>query len=133
MVRNCDTCQVSYEALRNSSKYCSDVCRKRSQRAPMAPIAPLAVVTSVVPSAGPLFLATSRELETVDQLGSSLGQSCLLIARRLDEGLMDTGGSIAALVREHRATLAEAVASGRVAADPLDQIAARRQIRLARG
>lgn len=133
MMRTCDICLISYDAKRPSSKYCSDSCRKRAQRAPVAPVVPLTVVTSMVSSDGPLFLATSRELEAVDQLASSLGQSCLLIARRLDEGLLDTGGSIAALVREHRATLAEAVASGRVAADPLDQIAARRQIRLARG
>ena len=134
MTRNCDVCLKPYEAKRASSKYCSDGCRKRAQR---APVAPLAAVVTALPSppsgdVGSLVAATTRELESADQIGSSLGQSCLLLARRLDSGSMDTGSSVAALVREYRATLAEAIASGRVAADPLDQIAAQRLARLAR-
>lgn len=135
MTRNCDVCRVPYEAKRASSKYCSDGCRKRAQRAPGVPLA--AVVTSLASASlpaedGSLCLATVRELEAADQLGSSLGQACLFIARRLDSGSMDTGSSVAALLRELRATIAEAIASGRVAADPLDQIAAKRAARQAR-
>lgn len=135
MVRNCDVCQTSYGAKRPSSKYCSERCRKRAQRSPMvAPVVAPAQVVFVTSSTagGSLVGSTVAELAAVSQLDSSLGQAALLLARRLDEGGMDTGSSVAAMIREHRVTLAEAVASGKVAADPLDQLAAQRQSRLAR-
>ena len=131
MVRNCDVCQTSYEAKRPSSKYCSERCRKRAQRSPEATPAPMVIVMPPS-SGGSLVTATLNELAAVSQIDSSLGQSALLLARRLDEGGMDTGSSVAAMIREHRATLAEAISSGKVAADPLDQLAAQRLSRLAR-
>lgn len=133
MDRNCDVCKTVYMAKRPSSKYCSDRCRKRAQRGPSQPFAPLAVVEFVAPAEGSLTAATLAELTEADRLNSSLGQAALLLARRLDGGGMDTGSSVAALVREHRATLADAVKDAKVAADPLDQLARRRVDRLAAG
>ena len=61
---------------------------------------------------------------------SSLGQAALLLARGLDAPSFDTGSSISALVREHRATLTAAVGAGTRAQDPLDQLAMQRRLRL---
>ena len=131
MQRNCDVCQNHYEAKRPNSKFCSDTCRKRAQRAPEIVTAPLVAVDFNPASAGALYAATLRELEACEQVESSLGQTALLLARRLDDTPMDTGSSVAALVREHRATLQEAVERGTIAADPLDQLSIRRRERLA--
>jgi hypothetical protein len=87
-------------------------------------------VTAPVPSDGYLTAATLTELEDADMATSSLGQAALLLARRLDTPTMDTGSSIAALVREHRATLTAAVGAGTRAVDPLDQLAMQRRLRL---
>ena len=133
MQRSCDVCHGSYEAKRASSKFCSDNCRLRAHRSPMAvalaPVVPL--TTPVDPSEGSLTAATLAELGAAEMLASSLGQLALMLARRLDRPSMDTGSSIAALVREHRATLTAAVDAGKVAEDPLDQLAQQRRQRLA--
>ena len=131
MQRDCDVCQQPYEAKRATSKYCSANCRVRASRAPEQVTPPLVAVDFNPASAGALYAATLRELEACEQVESSLGQTALLLARRLDDTPMDTGSSVAALVREHRATLLEAVERGTIAADPLDQLSIRRRERLA--
>lgn len=133
MQRNCDVCQNPYEAKRPNAKFCSARCRQRAQRSPdsvtLSPVAPLAVPVDV--AEGSLTTATLAELEAAEMSASSLGQAALMLARRLDLPSMDTGSSIAALVREHRATLTAAVDAGKVAEDPLDQLAQQRRQRLA--
>ena len=135
MQRSCDVCLGSYEAKRASSKFCSDNCRLRAHRAPVvvaaAPVA--AFVTAAAFTEGSLTVATLAELEAAEMSASSLGQAALMLARRLDAPSMDTGSSIAALVREHRATLTAAVDAGKVAEDPLDQLAQQRRQRIAAG
>lgn len=130
--RNCDVCSKVYEAKRASSRYCSDLCRKRAQRAPQVSAVVPVVSLPVSVTVGGIVEATLRELESADMVGSSLGQAALILAYRLDGGSFDTGSSVAALVREHRVAVAAAVDSGRVAADPLDELAKRRSERRAR-
>lgn len=104
MKRSCDACQIPYEARRASSRFCSARCRQRAQRSPVA-----AFMAAPVPGDGHLTDTTLAELETADMVISSLGQAALLLARRLGAPSFDTGSSISALVREHRATLTAAV------------------------
>jgi hypothetical protein len=80
-----------------------------------------------------LEAATFAELEAVGQSTTMLGQSALMLARRLDTATADTGSSIAAVMRELKSTAAAAVAAGTAEADPLDQLAKRRQERRAIG
>jgi hypothetical protein len=83
-----------------------------------------------VPS-GSLAAATQAELDRAGRLGSAVGQAALALARRIDASQGETGSALAALVREHRATLAEAVKDAEVAADPLDELRNRRERKLA--
>ena len=134
MTRTCDVCGTEYQAKRATSKFCSDRCRKRSQRAPeLAPVVPLDAAPSTPPAQyrGPIEAATLTELEAVGQDATALGTLALMLARRLDGISVDTGSSIAAVVREHKKTLAEAIAAGTAEADPLDQLAKRRAERRA--
>jgi hypothetical protein len=81
-----------------------------------------------VPGGG-LTAATERELQAADRLDTAMGQAALVLARMLDSPGMDTGSSVAALVREHRAALTAAVANAQQEADPLDELAERRNQR----
>lgn len=125
MTRNCDVCRSPYEAKRPNSKFCSDRCRKRSQRAPDALVPPFENPHEPVDGPGALTMATFFELEAAGRAATSVGIAAILLAQRLDRPTADTGSSIAALVREHRATLAEAV-RGAAAADPMDELRAAR-------
>ena len=69
-----------------------------------------------------LTVATADELAVAGRLNTAAGVSALLLAVRLDTTTADTGSSIAALVREHRAALAKAVEGAATIADPVDEL-----------
>ena len=74
----------------------------------------------------PLVAATRRELQAADRLDSVAGQQALKLAERM-YGLFDTGSAIAALSRELRAAMAEALKDAPRAGDSLDELAERRR------
>ena len=123
MRRQCAVCSETFEAKRNTAKYCSTRCRTRASRQPK----PEADLPVPVDPDTELWTATLRELAAAGRAGSASGQAALLLARRLDSRLMETGSSVAAMVREHRAALADAVKGGRRAANPMDELRARRE------
>jgi hypothetical protein len=57
--------------------------------------------------------------------GSSLGAQAIQIARRMTNQF-DTGSAFAALSKELRSVMAQAMAGATPAADPLDELRARR-------
>ena len=122
MTLTCEACHLQFEATRSSAEFCSARCRMRAQRAPVVPLP-----TNPAGLTG----ATRAELEAAGRLGSASGAAAMLIAQRLDAPTADTGAAIAALVREHRVTLADAVRGARVADDPVeklrDELKARRE------
>lgn len=136
MQKACESCGRSYEAKRAASKFCSDRCRKRKQRAP------LSVVKDETPAAepvedyseGPLVTATRRQVEAAGREDTALGLAAILAAKRLEKaGVAETGAGFKALVDTHRAALAEAIKDGKGAADPLDQIRAAAALKLVGG
>lgn len=130
--RACDSCRNQYEAKRPNSRFCSEPCRKRFSRQPGA-VASLAVPADEPAShEGPLTRSTRLELEAAGRVDSSIGQLALLAARRLDAG-GETGSAVASLMREHRATVAEAVRGVQMAGDKLDELRAKRDRKLAAG
>jgi hypothetical protein len=76
-----------------------------------------------------LVVATKVELEAAGRLDSVLGQQALRLAQQMSG--FETGGGMAALSRELRATMAEATRGAAVAADPLDELKARRDAKRA--
>lgn len=129
MQRLCDTCTRLYEARRVTSKFCSQRCQKRARRSPVG-LSGATLLTFPAPVDGPMTKATMAELVVADRVESSLGQSALLMARRLDTPGADTGSSVAALAREHRATLALALESATNVLDPVDLVRLRRDARI---
>ena len=129
MQRPCDTCTRLYEAKRVTSRFCSPRCQKRAQRSPVG-LSAASVLPFPAPVDGPLTVATMAELIVADRVESSLGQSALLMARRLDTPGADTGSSVAALAREQRFTLTLALESASNILDPADQLRLQREARI---
>lgn len=136
MRRHCDACGKPYEAKRERSRFCGDTCQKRSRRArgpvaeaeePQPRVRPLPV-----PSADTgLAAATERTLREAGRLDTYLGQSAVALAERIEaRSSADTGSAYAALHRELRAVMAEALRGASVAADPIDELRARRDRKL---
>jgi len=65
------------------------------------------------------------ELRSAGQLNSALGAQAVRLAERM-ESPFDTGSAIAALSRELRAVMTEALQDASRAVDPLDELAQRR-------
>ena len=126
----CDACGLPLVGKRESARYCNANCRtKASQRrargVPELKPAPGAVV--LPPPVVTVRDATLAELSAAGRVGSALGAKALAMAARIDAGA-DTGAGLAALVKQHDATMAEAV-RGSDAGDVLDELSARREAR----
>lgn len=125
MIRDCDVCGGRYQAKRATSRYCSDRCRKRAQRAPAPVSRALTAVPPLTPQQleeGPLTRATLEALEEAEVVGTALGQAALLIARKLEAPSTDTGSSIAALIKVHREVMQAALDRGKRGWSPLEDI-----------
>lgn len=136
MPKTCESCGEPFEAKRAAAKYCGERCRKRAQRRPGRPkVSEPAAAVPEVPGevTNALTSATLAELERAGRVETAAGQAVLALARRIDAGASETGSALAALVREHRAALAEAVKDVRERKDPLDELRARRERKLASG
>jgi hypothetical protein len=128
MVKRCLMCPAEFEAKRASAKYCSPRCRMRASRAGVAggrsvPVRPDG------PQSDAVECVTRAELAQVGQVDSSSGQCALALARRIDAG-MESGAGLAALVREHRNAMADALGGADLEVSPLDQLRQRRERRL---
>lgn len=128
MHRACDFCSIEYEAKHPSSRFCTAVCRKRNQRSPRQPPAVAPPVLAELPAPGGTALtdATRAELTAAGRVDSALGRAALLLAQRLDASEREPGTALAALIREHRAARSEALRGAKAAADPVDELRARR-------
>jgi len=107
VVRECDTCAQPYEAKRSTSRYCSDLCRKRSQR-------------GTGESSG-TYAALSAELDAAGVLGTGKASIVLALAEAMDSPSASASGK-AALARELAAAMDRALADVKVADDPLDEL-----------
>jgi hypothetical protein len=121
---------TQFEAKRPSAKYCSERCRKRAQRQPAAVIA---LPARIGTAEGDLTSATRRTLEAAGRDESELGAAALLAAKRLDSAaITDTAAGVAALMKEYRATLADAMKDAERDDDALEQIRQSAAVKLIR-
>jgi hypothetical protein len=123
-------CGTPFEAKRPNARYCSDRCRQRRHRAPEIPDAPPAAADE--PPRVELLAVVRRELEAVDRLDTLAGQQALIMARNVDAAPAGTT-IVSSLMKEFRATWAEAMRGVPVPGDPVDEIRARRDRKLATG
>ena len=129
MRKQCAVCSEPFEAKRNTAKYCSRRCSVRAARQPK----PEPAGQMPVDPDSELWTATLNELAAAARVASASGQAALLLARRLDSQMTETGSSVAAMVREHRAALADALKGASAEVNPLDELRARRERKLDTG
>lgn len=128
MQRPCNACGRSYEAKRVTSKFCSPACRQRSHESGRT----VEVAFVERPRAeGSISSAVRVELEAVGRLSTSAGQRALHLASLLEAVTADSGSSKAALDKQLASALEQALDGARRAADPLDELEARRARRRA--
>lgn len=132
--QKCEHCGKAFDAKTKRARFCSSVecrrararLRKRSERGQVlefpAPPKDETPVDSV-------HAATLAELVAVTREHTPLGRAALVLAGRLDRADGDTGSSTAALARELRVTLEEALRDAPRTADALDDLEAQRQKR----
>lgn len=116
MDKRCAVCKRKFTAKRATAKYCGETCRKRAQRGGERP-----AEADASPDPAPadpdgdlrvgLLAATVSELVKAGRENSPTGQAAILLAYRLERAQADTGSSVAAMVKQHQATLAEALKS----------------------
>lgn len=126
MRKTCAVCPAEFEAKRAVAKYCSERCRKRAQRRPGGVHREVVPIEQAKPADWPIVEVTRRELEAAGRLDSVTGQQAMRLAERMC-GQFDTGSAIAAISKELRAVMAEALADAPKVADSLDELAERRR------
>jgi hypothetical protein len=128
--KQCAMCPAEFEAKRATAKYCSARCRVRASRSQ-----PRQDDASEMPAdpSSELWSATLAELTAAGRALSAGGLAALALARRIDAADRETGSSLATLVREHRAALADAVRDGAAAVNPLDELRDRRERKFGAG
>jgi len=135
MTKSCAVCGKSFDAQRPTAKYCGGTCRTRASRAGGPPaVAPSPVVVRIVDdmlgSPLPLVAAAERELAAAGRMDTMLGQATLELARRISSP-MESGASVASLMKQLRETMADALKGAAIAADPLDELRALRDAKRA--
>lgn len=124
----CATCGKQFTAKRRTAKYCTEKCKKRTQRAPkLAAVTPIpAPDRASEPVGSGMAEQTERELRDADRLDTALGQAALSLARRIDSSQLDTGSSFASLHREFRAARAAALEGAKKTESKLEELRRRR-------
>lgn len=128
MQRICQQCGSTFEAKRVSAKYCTDQCRAMASniRLGKSPPKPL-TVTPPAPPPGGIMASTLARLEALGKVDDPSGQVALMLAQQMDAGMPP--GALAGVSKEHRATLEALAVGAKVAADPMDELTARRRNR----
>ena len=139
MTKTCESCGGDYSPRSSRARFCSDKCRSRARyrrevlKQPETLAAPKAKpkrTAKAKPEAVPTGAlgAVLDELQAAGRLQSSAGQAAVALARRIDDGAESSAG-LAALTREMRAAMAEALSRAEATGDALDELRARREAR----
>jgi endogenous inhibitor of DNA gyrase (YacG/DUF329 family) len=139
MEATCARCAQPFSTSSRRARFCSSKCRTAATRA-RAKGQPETVAVPAKPkvkrkpkstdSPTGTLGAVISELTTAGRLETSAGQAAIALATRIDEGAESSAG-LAALTRELRAAMAEALANVTEAGDALDELRARREARRA--
>ena len=105
-------CGTTFTAKSPRAKYCSDRCRKRRARGKPAEVVALPTKApeqpDTTPQRGPVEAAAVKELTEAEKLDTTLGQTIVTLARRLDHPALDTGSAVATVAARLDELLAKA-------------------------
>lgn len=116
-------CQACGAPIEGKRQFCEDSeCRRERARDRKRKQRGQVIEFPAGDDHGPVWKSTYSELSKAGRVDSPMGQAALVLARRLDVGGKDTGSSTAAVARELRATLEEALRGVVPEADRLDDL-----------
>lgn len=121
MLRTCAGCGREFEGRRATAKYCSEACGRRVRRANAT-----AKKSKKAPRVSGVVDAVRAELEEAGRLDTVLGRAALEVADAL-AATHTTGSAKAALSKELRAVMAEALRGSEKKSDALDELRKRRE------
>jgi hypothetical protein len=122
----CVTCKGPLPPSTGPIRYCSSVCRQtayRERKRHVAVLPPAADVSTVA--------AVRAELVRASRVDTYLGRAALALADRIDSASAVMG--FAALVKQLQSTMDAALEGVPAAADPLDEVRAARDRKMASG
>jgi hypothetical protein len=126
--RTCSVCSTEFEAKNMRARYCGGTCSKRAQRMGAARSTTAASLLEALPADSPegdgCVATTVAALTKAGRLNTPRGQAAVKLARLIDNATAVMG--FAALTKEHDRLLDVALAGAVVAADPVDELRARR-------
>lgn len=107
---------------RTKCETCSPPRARDVRRRTPHKLAAVEPISAPAPSVGLSLYATTRaKLEAADLLDDPSGTAALILAEQLDLR-SDSGASLAALARQHGASLADALSRAKVEADPVERL-----------
>jgi hypothetical protein len=124
MRQTCQQCGVPWEAKSPAARFCSPRCRKAHSRGtpPVSAFRSSAPVTGVTDES--TVSRVRAELAAAGRLDTFRASAALALARRIDEATAVMG--FAGLVKQLEATMDKVLEGVAVAADPVDELKARR-------
>lgn len=130
-MKKCDFCSKPLTSPNSRAKFCDAKCRRRAHTARTGENGPVKVpkLTAVpsgveVPASG-IVAAVVEALELAGRTDSPAGQAAIVLAKRIAFGAdspTETSSGLAALSRELRATMADALTNAESLMDPLEKI-----------
>lgn len=134
----CEFCGTEFTAKRRDARFCSSKCRAKARRsgitAKEAVEAAQRVATDSktpgledeIVASGAILRRCRAELESAHRESTMHGALAVFLAIRLERSAADNASGVAALVREFKATFAEAVANTKGKREHLDELEDRR-------
>ncbi|RBO82079.1 hypothetical protein [Nocardia puris] len=123
-MRICDHCADEIPASKHrSAKYCSLRCQKDAAKLRQQPAAPVVKLPMAAEPGDPLTDRVRAELEAAGRLDTVLGQQAAALAAAMAAA---GGQAMAALSRELRSVMDEALRGAKAEVDPIDELKLRR-------
>lgn len=123
MTHVCPVCGREFEG-NTRARFCGPTCRAKSHKAKAAGVVLPLPTPAATADVHPLLRATMDNLAAADRLDTPLGLAAVELAYRMSQPLQ-TGSSVAALVREYRVTLSEALKGAGDRTDAVDEFTRR--------
>ena len=121
--RTCEACGNSFAAQRSTHRFCSARCRERAHAGRVVPIKQRSKSEASTSKLGKLERATLRKLEAAERAETVEGVHALVIAAQIDGA---PPAAVAGLSKAFLTAMEVALDGVGVAADPLDELRARR-------
>lgn len=116
-------CQACGAPTTGKRQFCEDIeCRRERARDRKRKQRGQVIEFPSDDNHGPVWRSTHAKLAKADRLEEPAAQAALVLAARMDGGSKDTGSSTAAVARELRAALEDAMAGVVPEADRLDDL-----------